>query len=117
MTQVELNGFIHSILSGTKVEQKKYKYFGKRAYSEFIADTTIIPIRCLNIPPREADAESGSAFMNRIETLALEDREAEIYKALSTGNMPDFLRQTINLHASFADSNGVLHQVEYEVFV
>lgn len=114
-TQVELNGFIHSILSGTKVEQKKYKYFGKRAYSEFIADTTIIPIRCLNIPPREADAESGSAFMNRIETLALEDREAEIYKALSTGNMPDFLRQTINLHASFADSNGVLHQVEYEV--
>ena len=48
--QVELNGFIHSILSGTKHEQKKYAYFGERAYSSFIADTLIIP-------PLKADAE------------------------------------------------------------
>lgn len=30
--QVELNGFIHSILAGTKYESKGYVYFGKRAY-------------------------------------------------------------------------------------
>ena len=30
--QVELNGFIHSILMGTKRESKKYIYFGERAY-------------------------------------------------------------------------------------
>lgn len=35
-TQVELNGFIHSILAGTKRESVNYKYYGRRAYSELI---------------------------------------------------------------------------------
>jgi hypothetical protein len=35
-TQVELNGFIHSILAGTKRESVNYKYYGKRAYENFI---------------------------------------------------------------------------------
>lgn len=30
--QVELNGFIHSVLAGTRKEEKKYRYYGKRAY-------------------------------------------------------------------------------------
>jgi hypothetical protein len=34
--QVELNGFIHSVLCGTKYESEGYDYYGKRAYSEFI---------------------------------------------------------------------------------
>lgn len=34
--QVELNGFIHSILYGTKKENEGYEYFGQRAYSKFI---------------------------------------------------------------------------------
>lgn len=34
--QVELNGFIHSVLYRTKEEDKDYKYFGPRAYSKFI---------------------------------------------------------------------------------
>lgn len=34
--QVELNGFIHSILAGTKQDEKRYKYFGERTYSSFI---------------------------------------------------------------------------------
>ena len=113
--QVERNGFIHSVLSGTKHEQKKYAYFGKRAYADFISDTVIIPIRRLNIPPREADAESGSTFMERIAPLSLEMREKEIYKALSAGNMPDFLRNTVTLQDKFTDSEGVVHIVQYEV--
>jgi hypothetical protein len=35
-TQVELNGFIHSILCGTKQESKNYKYYDKRAYTALI---------------------------------------------------------------------------------
>ncbi len=31
-TQVELNGFIHSILCGTKYDEKGYRYYGERAY-------------------------------------------------------------------------------------
>jgi hypothetical protein len=34
--QVELNGFIHSVLFGTKKENEGYEYFGKRAYTQFI---------------------------------------------------------------------------------
>jgi hypothetical protein len=34
--QVELNGFIHSVLMGTKGESKKYTYFSERAYSHLI---------------------------------------------------------------------------------
>lgn len=36
--QVELNGFIHSILFGTKKEDEGYKYFEMRAYGNFIID-------------------------------------------------------------------------------
>jgi hypothetical protein len=31
-TQVERNGFIHSMLAGTKYESEGYGYFGERAY-------------------------------------------------------------------------------------
>lgn len=34
--QVELNGFIHSVLCGTKFDSKKYGYYHSRAYNEFI---------------------------------------------------------------------------------
>jgi hypothetical protein len=34
--QVELNGFIHSILFGTKQDSKGYTYYGSRAYSDYI---------------------------------------------------------------------------------
>ena len=34
--QVELNGFIHSVLCGTMYDSRKYQYWGPRAYSDFI---------------------------------------------------------------------------------
>jgi hypothetical protein len=34
--QVELNGFIHSILCGTKHDSHGYSYYGKRGYTNFI---------------------------------------------------------------------------------
>jgi hypothetical protein len=42
--QVVLNGFIHSMLSGTRYENKGYTYFGERAYSDYISDSIVIPI-------------------------------------------------------------------------
>lgn len=69
----------------------------------------------LHIPPRKPDAEAGSAFMNRVAKLPLEEREEQIFQALAAGNMPDFLRTPIRLQAAFADSTGRLHRLEYEV--
>ena len=34
--QVERNGFVHSMVSGTPNEGKGYEYFGPRAYSKWI---------------------------------------------------------------------------------
>lgn len=34
--QVELNGFIHSVLCGTKRDSKRYRYYDVRAYSDLI---------------------------------------------------------------------------------
>ncbi|OYU55227.1 MAG: hypothetical protein CFE25_09750 [Chitinophagaceae bacterium BSSC1] len=36
--QVELNGFIHSELSGSKKDSKNYRYYGNRAYEAYIPD-------------------------------------------------------------------------------
>jgi hypothetical protein len=112
--QVELNGFIHSMLSGTRNENKGYTYFGERAYSISISDTLSIPVRRLNIPLREPHAEAGTAFMNRIAPLPLGEREEEIYKAIASGNIPGFLRNSITLDGEFADSAGIMHRVIYE---
>jgi hypothetical protein len=113
--QVEFNGFIHSILSGTKYENKGYSYFGKCSYSDLISDSLIIPVRRLNIPSRNPNAESGSVFMRRITPLSLNEREEEIYKAIASGNIPDFLRNPITINGEFTDSAGISHRVTYEV--
>lgn len=34
--QVELNGFIHSILCGTNADSKNYHYYGQRAYDDYL---------------------------------------------------------------------------------
>jgi hypothetical protein len=112
--QVERNGFIHSILSGTRQEQKNYIYYGERAYGQLISDSVEIPIRSMNIPQRSANAETGTAFMERISGLSLADREEEIFKAFAAGNVPDFLRTTVSITGDFADSAGITHHVIYE---
>jgi hypothetical protein len=113
--QVEYNGFIHSILSGTRHEMKGYSYFGDRAYSDLISDTINVPARRLNIPAREPFSETGSAFMNRIRDLPREKREEEIFLAAASGNLPGFLRETITLRGVFNDLNGTPHTIEYDV--
>lgn len=72
-------------------------------------------IPSLKIPKRNPGAETGSAFMKRIMPLELEEREEEIFKALASGNMPDFLRNPIRLVDTFKDSQGRSHELIYEV--
>jgi hypothetical protein len=49
--QVERNGFIHSMVSGTPEEGKGYEYFGPRAYSKWIQAEL----------PRKQPADAGAA--------------------------------------------------------
>jgi hypothetical protein len=113
--QVERNGFIHSMLSGTRLEQKSYTYFGNRVYEPFIADEVPLPIRKMNFPERGEYAETGAQCMDRIASLPKNDREEEIFQAIAKGNIPDFLRNTISLSGEFPDAAGINHQITYEV--
>lgn len=112
--QVELNGFIQSILSGTKLEDVGYKYYSERAYSQFIQDRKILP-NILMIPPRLKNALTGSEFMNKIMYMSFEQREQEIYDEISTGNIPEFLRTLTKITNSVKDVDGIEHVCTYEV--
>ncbi len=112
--QVERNGFIEGILSGTQYEGKNYTYYGERAYSKWIQGGMIYP-KQLTIPPRPPDAITGSAFMKKVENMTFEDRETQIYNEISKGNIPDFLRDLVTIHSNFKDANGITHSVTYQV--
>jgi hypothetical protein len=112
--QVEKNGFIHTMLSGTKREGKHYSYFGDRVYDALNAG--IMPgLRELSIPQRPEKAMSGSAFMDKVSSLSFAEREKEILAELSRGNLPDLLRKPVRIDTTFTDSGGNLHTVAYEV--
>ena len=53
--------------------------------------------------------------MKRITELSLSDREEEIYKAVASGYIPGFLRETVTLHGIFQDLNRSKHSVINEV--
>lgn len=53
----------------------------------------------LPLPPRAADALSGSAFINLIWSMPLEQREEQIYSQIISGNIPDFMRQLVEVTA------------------
>ena len=112
--QVELNGFIQGMVSGTSLENDGYKYYGQRAYSEFIQEANILP-NVLMIPPRPDDALTGSQFMQNIVDLSFEQREAEIYKQISMGNIPEFLRTLTKITSEFKDAEWVNHICTYEM--
>lgn len=112
--QVELNGFIQGMLSGTNLEDTGYKYYGQRAYSDFIQYAKILP-KILMIPPRPDSALTGSQFMQMVKDLAIEHRETEIYKQISIGNIPEFLRTLTKITSEFQDAQGINHICTYEV--
>jgi hypothetical protein len=53
-TQVELNGFIHSIVSGTTNENRGYEYFGERAYSKWIDTESVTSAPAQTSKPQKA---------------------------------------------------------------
>ncbi len=112
--QVERNGFIHTMVSGTENENDGYIYYGERAYSALI-QSGILGRNSTQIPLRRGDAVNGSQFMNSVTSMSFIDRENAILNQLYTGNVPYFLRQLINIDATFQDAAGNSHAVNYGV--
>jgi lysophospholipase L1-like esterase len=63
-------------------------------------------------PERAKDAPKGKDFMKSLEGLSREQREKKIYEAISSGNMPDFLRQMKPVEYQGVDANGASHKVK-----
>jgi len=112
--QVELNGFIQGMVSGTADEGVGYTYYGARAYSDLIQTAAVLP-KILSIPPRPANAITGSQFMQQVLNMTVEQREIEIFNQLSVGNIPDFMRSLKKIDGNFLDGNGITHTCKYEV--
>src|SRR5688572_13090521 len=49
----------------------------------------------LNLPPRAANAPTGTEFVNQISPLSLTDRENAIYAQISNGNIPTWMRNLV----------------------
>ncbi|MCF8266633.1 MAG: T9SS type A sorting domain-containing protein [Ignavibacteriales bacterium] len=112
--QVEKNGFIQSICQATDREGIGYTYYSDRAYSQYIQNGAAYPA-VLNIPPRLPGAKTGTEFMQYVLNMNFAQREEQIFAEISAGNVPDFLRNAVNISATFTDLNGVSHSVVYNV--
>jgi len=111
--QVELNGHIQGMVSGTVHEGVDYIYYGARAYTPLVQDAAkVLPV--LNIPPRSTDALTGSAFMQKVLNMTFAEREVEIFNEISAGNIPEFLRYLVPITENFTDTQGNSHTVTYQ---
>jgi hypothetical protein len=114
----EMNGLIHAATLGTASEEKWGHLGGPRAYSKWIqreptpvakpspatppvgspVGTSSLPknLEVKNqpqLPARPRDAVGGTEFMNSLQKLSLDQREAAILHEIIRGNFPDFLRE------------------------
>jgi len=112
--QVERNGHIQGMVSGTPDEGVDYTYYGERAYTPLIQQNVTEPAM-LTIPPRPADARTGSQFMQDVTNMSFAQREEQILNEISTGNIPEFMRNLTTISAQFQDANSNSHSVTYQV--
>jgi hypothetical protein len=69
----------------------------------------------LDIPPRPADAPGGNAFMQSVTDLTFNAREQAILEQLLAGNIPDFMRDLVELETTATDARGNTHTLRYRV--
>ena len=68
----------------------------------------------LNVPPRPADAPTGSQLARIFTPMSLTERENWIFSQVVSGNVPDFLRRLAPITVS-ATINGTAHSATYYV--
>ncbi len=73
----------------------------------------LIYAQTLPLPSRANDALSGSEIKSQIENLSIEDREAEIFRQITAGNVPDFLRNLVPISFSKTIADSVYNVTYY----
>jgi len=80
----------------------------------FLAATGNVPGQVLPLPPREADAISGSTFAQTVAPLSREDREHSILVQVMRGNVPGFFRTLVPVSVK-ATIDGTTYTATYYV--
>jgi hypothetical protein len=120
----DMNGLLHGLTLGTSREEKWGVFGGPRAYLRWVqADpatespaaqlseppATTNAREQLKLPPRRADAPTGSQFLEQVKSLPRDEREAAILKEITRGNIPEFLRTLKEIRIEAADAQGAKH--------
>jgi len=77
-----------------------------RAVLNLIGATSLAIAQPSVFPPRAANAPSGSEFAKQIESLEFYAREEAIYRQITEGNVPDFLRRFVPINITDISSGG-----------
>lgn len=93
----EMNGYMHALLARRDAyERGPTLLTARRAYAAWVDSGMVLPAAVPPaIPPRRADAMTGSAFIRSVASLSREERESAIRRELMAGNMPSFLRTLV----------------------
>ena len=120
----EMNGLLLGLTLGTPQEPTWGTFGGPRAYTRWVQKAPsqeIAGIRSANapafaerrptlsLPPRPADAPTGSQFARQIDGQDRGEREAAIQKEILRGNVPEFLRSLVPIALEAADAQGNKH--------
>ena len=77
--------------------------------SSVAAEAPLLPL-----PPRSADAATGTQFHEQIDKLVEPEREALVLATIQQGNVPSFLRRLMSISVS-ETTNGASHSARYFV--
>lgn len=124
----EMNGLLQSLTVAGPRENAWGRFGGPRAYTacvqtvpftEPMLPTAVVandvPGRSLPLPPRPADAVTGSEFYRQVADLDRTTREAAVVREITRGNIPEFLRRLIPIRVAATDATGQSHSAVYFV--
>lgn len=108
----EMNGLLHAITIGTAHEGKWGSFGGPRAYTRWVqAD----PLSADAVPPRLRTARGGTAVMESVAAMGLDERESALLREIRRGNVPDFMRRWATIRVRAKDAEGRERVVVYQV--
>jgi hypothetical protein len=120
----EMSGFVAAMTMGTDHERQLAEpvAYEKWISAEPIALSSAKPQATtraaqvtLNLPERAADAIAGSAFIQRVASVARDDREQAIVEEVQKGNVPEFVRTLVSIDVKFTGVDGIPHLARYYV--
>jgi hypothetical protein len=113
----DMNGYMHALLTGRPAYDRANAVLQPaRVYERYVEGAVPLPPAVPpEIPAREANALTGSAFVASVASLPRDEREAAIRRELLAGNIPTFLRALRTVEAAAVGTDSTRHTVAFEV--